>query len=154
MSVDPAELLATQETVNLEFKRHGKDRDKISKAICAFPTTSHRRGTVTFSLALTTKECPPVGVDTSDEELLNLANLRDQGQILGRPSMTAEDAPDLHRGQNQLAAVPDQSGDDSSMSSTPDCTSSAAAPGTRYLTVTVAPLLRKLAEGRQVRARA
>jgi predicted HTH transcriptional regulator len=35
MSVDPAELLATQETINLEFKRHGKDRDKISKAICA-----------------------------------------------------------------------------------------------------------------------
>ena len=59
MSVDPAELLATQETINLEFKRHGKDRDKISKSVCVFPTTLQRRGTVTSSLALTTKASTP-----------------------------------------------------------------------------------------------
>jgi ATP-dependent DNA helicase RecG len=43
-SVDPAELLATQETVNLEFKRHGKDRDKISKAICALSNDLAQKG--------------------------------------------------------------------------------------------------------------
>jgi ATP-dependent DNA helicase RecG len=92
MSVDLAELLGTQETVNLEFKRHGKDRDKISKAICALSNDLAGKGTGHLLIGVDDKGVPADSVDTSDTELLNLTNLRDQGQILDRPSMTVEAA--------------------------------------------------------------
>lgn len=92
MSEDLAELLGTQETVNLEFKRHGKDRDKIGKAICALSNDLAQKGVGHLLLGVDDKGVPAVGVDTSDEELLNLTNLRDQGQILDRPSIIVEAA--------------------------------------------------------------
>ncbi|WP_340683524.1 RNA-binding domain-containing protein [Amycolatopsis coloradensis] len=44
MTKDLAELLGTQETVNLEFKQSGKDRDVLRKAICALANDLAQKG--------------------------------------------------------------------------------------------------------------
>ena len=111
MSEDLAESLGTQETVNLEFKRHGKDRDKISKAICALSNDLAQKGTGHLLIGVDDKGVPADSVDTGDEELLTLTSLRDQGQILDRPSMTVEAAifggkPVIHISVSATSAPP------------------------------------------------
>ncbi|WP_370943582.1 ATP-binding protein [Amycolatopsis sp. cg5] len=92
MSKDLAELLGTQETVNLEFKQSGKDRDKLRKAICALANDLGHKGVGHLLIGVNDKGQPVDDVDVSDRELLRLTDLRDEGQILDRPSMTVESA--------------------------------------------------------------
>lgn len=55
MGVDLAELLRTQESCELEFKRTAKDRNAIRQAICALALFNNKGGvgktTLTYHLA-------------------------------------------------------------------------------------------------------
>lgn len=92
MTKDLAELLGSQETVNLEFKQSGKDRDVLRKAICALANDLAQKGVGHLLIGVDKHGDPVDGVDTSDEELLRYTDLREDGQILDRPSMTVEAA--------------------------------------------------------------
>lgn len=87
MSSDLATELGTQETVNLEFKRSAADRHAIRKAICALAN-----GGGDLLVGVEKDGTPTDDVDTSDDALLALTNVRDEGRILDRPSMTVERA--------------------------------------------------------------
>ncbi|WP_329066939.1 ATP-binding protein [Amycolatopsis sp. NBC_01480] len=90
MSDDLAMLLGTQETTSLEFKQSAKDRDKLSKAICALANDLAQKGGGHLLIGVDDSGVPVAGVDTSDDELLRLTEIRDSGQVLDRPSMTVE----------------------------------------------------------------
>lgn len=92
MTKDLAELLGSQETVNLEFKQSGKDRDTLRKAICALANDLAQKGVGHLLIGVDKHGVPVNEVDTSDEELLRLTDLREDGQILDRPSMFVEAA--------------------------------------------------------------
>ncbi len=87
MSTDLAELLGTQETAALEFKREAKDRNAIRKAICALANDLPRLGGGDLLIGVDKQGRPVGGVDTSDEALLTFTSIRDEGRILDRPSM-------------------------------------------------------------------
>ncbi|MEV6908196.1 ATP-binding protein [Amycolatopsis sp. NPDC051071] len=92
MTKDLAELLGTQETVNLEFKQSGKDRDVLRKAICALANDLAQKRVGHLLIGVDKHGAPVDDVDTSDAELLRYTDLREDGQILDRPSMTIEAA--------------------------------------------------------------
>lgn len=92
MSKDLADSLGTQESVNLEFKESGRDREKLSKAICALANDLAQKGIGHLLIGVDDKGRPVDEIDTSDNELLKLTGLRDEGRILDRPSMTVEAA--------------------------------------------------------------
>jgi ATP-dependent DNA helicase RecG len=90
MSPDLADLLGTQETSSLEFKREVRDRDALRKAICALANDLCGTGGGDLIIGVDKDGRAVDNVGTSDAELLKLTALRDEGRILDRPSMTVE----------------------------------------------------------------
>jgi ATP-dependent DNA helicase RecG len=99
--VDLADLLGTQESPTLEFKstakREGRRGDAIGNAVCAMANDLCGRGGGDILIGVNDKGQPVEGVDTSDRALLQLTDLRDDGRILDRPSLTVE--PAIYRGK-------------------------------------------------------
>ncbi|MBA9004992.1 ATP-binding protein [Thermomonospora cellulosilytica] len=100
MSSDLADVLGTQETCNLEFKREIKDLGVIRKAICALANDLNGKGGGDLIIGVDSAGNPVDDVDTSDAALLRLTNLRDEGKILDRPSITVEAA--TYRGKSVI----------------------------------------------------
>lgn len=94
MSEDLASELGTRETAALEFKETGtKHTSKaILKAICAFANDLPRLGGGDLIIGVDKRGNPVDQVDTSDQELLALTDMRDNGKVIDRPSMTVLEA--------------------------------------------------------------
>jgi ATP-dependent DNA helicase RecG len=88
MTPDLAQTLGTRETTALEFKESAVSRDRIAEVICAFANDLACTGGGDVLIGVADDGRPSGGVDTSDRELLRLTELRDDGRILDRPSMT------------------------------------------------------------------
>ncbi|CCG03073.1 putative transcriptional regulator [Blastococcus saxobsidens DD2] len=86
MTEDLAATLGRQETATLEFKREATNRDAIREAICALANDLTGAGGGVLLIGVG-KDGTPHPVDTGDEALLAITNLRDDGKILDRPSM-------------------------------------------------------------------
>ena len=86
-STDLAQLLGTQETATLEFKREARDRNAIRKAICALANDLPGLGGGNLIIGVDKDGRPYGQVDTSDAGLLTLTSIRDEGLILDRPSI-------------------------------------------------------------------
>ena len=99
--MDLADLLGTQESPTLEFKstakREGRRGDAIGNAVCAMANDLCGRGGGDILIGVNDKGHPVEGVDTSDRALLQLTDLRDDGRILDRPSLTVE--PGIYQGK-------------------------------------------------------
>ncbi|MFI7553054.1 ATP-binding protein [Micromonospora sediminimaris] len=93
MSTDLADLLGTQETAALEFKREARDRNAIRKAICALANDLAQVGGGDLLVGVDRHGEPVDGVDTSDEALLTFTSIRDEGRILDRPSIVVTVEP-------------------------------------------------------------
>lgn len=87
MDSDLASLMGTRETVSLEFKQSAKNSSAILEVICAFANDLPRRGGGDLLIGVDKAGNPVSGVDTSDEALFELADMRDSGRILPRPSL-------------------------------------------------------------------
>ena len=87
MSTDLADLLGTQETPALEFKREATDRNAIRKAICALANDLPGLGGGSLIIGVDKDGLPTGQIGVSDDELLKFTNIRDEGSILDRPSM-------------------------------------------------------------------
>jgi ATP-dependent DNA helicase RecG len=98
---DLADILGTHETPTLEFKRaanrEGKRGDAIGKAVCAMANDLCGKGGGDILIGVDDNGEPLNEVDTSDRALLALTDLRDDGRILDRPSLTVRAA--LYRGR-------------------------------------------------------
>lgn len=92
MTADLAQTLGMQETATLEFKRSAGDRRAIRKAICALANDLPGGGGGDLLVGVDDGGHPTGETDTSDQALLALTNIRDEGTILDRPSLvvTAE----------------------------------------------------------------
>ena len=94
--VDLADLLGTQESACLEFKRsakrEGKRGDAIGNAVCAMANDLCDHGGGDILIGVDDNGRPVDDVDMSDRALLQLTDLRDDGRILDRPSLTVERA--------------------------------------------------------------
>ncbi len=90
MTTDLAEIVGTQETTALEFKESASNRDGIAEVICAFANDLAGKGGGHVLIGVRDDGRPTGGVNTSDRELLRLTELRDDGRILDRPSLTVE----------------------------------------------------------------
>ncbi|MBO8196087.1 putative DNA binding domain-containing protein [Streptomyces oryzae] len=99
--VDLAAVLGTRETPALEFKRsakrEGKRGDAIGNAVCAMANDLCGHGGGDILIGVDDEGRPVDGVDTSDRALLQLTELRDDGRVLDRPSLTVE--PARYRGR-------------------------------------------------------
>ncbi len=93
---DLAVTLGRQETATLEFKREATDRHALRKAVCALANDLPGSGGGVLLVGVAA-DGTPHPVDTSDNALLALADLRDDGKILDRPSMVVTTA--LYDGQ-------------------------------------------------------
>ncbi|MBT2452733.1 putative DNA binding domain-containing protein [Streptomyces sp. ISL-43] len=93
MTTDLADLLGTQETECLEFKRNAKKPEAVRRAVCALANDLAGRGGGDLLIGVTDGGEPAEDVDTSDRALLALTDMRDDGLILDRPSMTVSVAP-------------------------------------------------------------
>lgn len=95
-AVDLADVLGTQEGPNLEFKRtakrEGKRGDAIGNAVCAMANDLSGRGGGDILVGVDDSGNPVDDVDVSDRALLQLTDLRDDGRILDRPSLSVERA--------------------------------------------------------------
>lgn len=100
MSTDLAQELGVQETAGLEFKRVAKDRHAVRKAICAFANDLPGLGGGDLVIGVDSQGNPTGGVDTSDETLLALTNIRDEGSILDRPSLVV--SAETYRGERVI----------------------------------------------------
>ncbi|PDP88684.1 transcriptional regulator [Glycomyces fuscus] len=92
MQRELASELGTQETCVLEFKRVVRNLDVIRKAVCAMANDLTGKGGGDVLIGVRDDGTVEPDLDTSDKALLNLANLRDDGKILDRPSFTVERA--------------------------------------------------------------
>ena len=92
MQRELAAELGTQETCTLEFKRVVKDLNVIRKAVCAMANDLTGKGGGDILIGVRDDGTVEPALDTSDKTLLSLANLRDDGKILDRPSFTVEEA--------------------------------------------------------------
>ncbi|WP_150252398.1 ATP-binding protein [Nocardiopsis deserti] len=92
MQRELASELGTQETCVLEFKRVVRNLDVIRKAVCAMANDLTGKGGGDVLIGVRDDGTIEPDLDTSDKALLNLANLRDDGKILDRPSFTVEQA--------------------------------------------------------------
>jgi ATP-dependent DNA helicase RecG len=83
-----AALLADMESDRVERKESASDKDKLSQSICAFANDlpAHRKPGVLF--VGVRDDGQHAGLAITDELLRNLADLRDQGNILPPPSMS------------------------------------------------------------------
>jgi ATP-dependent DNA helicase RecG len=112
---DLADLLGTSETTTLEFKRtakrEGRRGDAIAAAVCAMANDLCGSGGGDILVGVDDQGEPVDGVDTSDRALLALTDLRDDGRILDRPSLTVRAArykgkPVVHLRVEAAAAPP------------------------------------------------
>lgn len=83
-SADLAAELGRVESATLEFKSRSDDRDVVRKAITALANDLGGAGGGTLLLGVN-KEGRGVGVGVTDDDLLAVTNLRDDGKILDRP---------------------------------------------------------------------
>ncbi|MQS08177.1 transcriptional regulator [Streptomyces sp. IF17] len=92
--IDLADILGTQESACLEFKRapkrDGRRGDALGSAVCAMANDLGGHGGGDILIGVDDNGCPVDGVDLSDRALLQLTELRDDGRILDRPSLTVE----------------------------------------------------------------
>lgn len=88
MNTDLAGLLGARETAALEFKESANNRDAIAEVICALANDLACTGGGDVLIGVTDDGRPVHGIDTSDRALLTLTELRDDGRILDRPSIT------------------------------------------------------------------
>jgi len=88
---DLASTLGRVEGSTLEFKREPKDRTALREAICALANDLVGRGGGDLLIGVD-RNGNPHPVDTSDEALLLIAQIRDEGRILERPSLTVDRA--------------------------------------------------------------
>ncbi|MFJ8042136.1 ATP-binding protein [Kitasatospora sp. NPDC096147] len=99
--MDLADVLGTRESPTLEFKstakREGKRGDAIGNAVCAMANDLTGKGYGDILIGVADDGTPVEGVDTSDRALLALTDLRDDGRLLDRPSLTVQAA--VYRGQ-------------------------------------------------------
>ncbi|WP_275557526.1 ATP-binding protein [Streptomyces sp. 5-6(2022)] len=93
MTMDLADSLGTEESARLEFKRSAKKPEAIRQAICALANDLGRHGGGDLLIGVADDGTPMDEVDTSDRALLALTDMRDDGLILDRPSMTVSVAP-------------------------------------------------------------
>lgn len=86
MTENLASTLGRQETATLEFKREATNRDAIRQAICGLANdlTGAGGGVLLIGVDKVGKSHP---VESDDEALLAITNLRDDGKILDRPSI-------------------------------------------------------------------
>lgn len=91
MSTDLADLLGTDETPSLEFKESASDRKAVAQVICALANDLARHGGGDVLIGVNDAGVP-VDLEIDDRLLLTLTELRDDGRILDRPSMTVERA--------------------------------------------------------------
>ncbi|MDT3396211.1 ATP-binding protein [Streptomyces sp. B1866] len=98
---DLADVLGTRETPSLEFKRtakrEGRRGDAVGNAVCAMANDLANRGGGDILIGVGDDGYPVGEVDTSDRALLALTDLRDDGRILDRPSLTVQRA--VYRGR-------------------------------------------------------
>ncbi|MCP9963209.1 putative DNA binding domain-containing protein [Streptomyces somaliensis] len=98
---DLADVLGTRETPTLEFKRtakrEGKRGDAIGNAVCAMANDLVGKGGGDILIGVADDGTPVDGVDVSDQALLALTDLRNDGRILDRPSFTVRAA--FYRGK-------------------------------------------------------
>src|SRR5260370_10488648 len=92
MTRDLAQLLGSQEATALEFKESASNRDAIGEVICAFANDLASTGGGDVLIGVNDKRRPVRGLDISDGALLNLTELRDDGRLLDRPSLTVQGA--------------------------------------------------------------
>ncbi len=97
MTTDLAQLLGNRETTALEFKESAVNRDRIARSICAFANDLASTAGGDILIGVTDSGQATGDVDISDRELLKLTELRDDGRILDRPSITVEAA--IYAGQ-------------------------------------------------------
>ncbi|RPF20909.1 ATP-dependent DNA helicase RecG [Myceligenerans xiligouense] len=93
VSTDLAETLGTQETASLEFKDYANIRNRMNdlgKYVCAMANDLVGAGGGDILIGVKDDGTPADSVDTSDQTLLALTDLRDNGKILDRPSLTVE----------------------------------------------------------------
>ncbi|MFJ8861280.1 ATP-binding protein [Streptomyces sp. NPDC102451] len=99
--VDLADTLGTCETPALEFKRtakrEGKRGDAIGNAVCAMANDLVGKGGGDILIGVADDGTPVDDVDVSDRALLALTDLRNDGRILDRPSLTVQAA--VYRGK-------------------------------------------------------
>ena len=102
--VDLADVLGTRETPALEFKRsakrEGKRGDAIGNAVCAMANDLCGQGGGDILIGVDDTGHPVDEVDLSDRALLQLTDLRDDGRVLDRPSLTVE--PAHYRGKTVI----------------------------------------------------
>lgn len=95
--IDLATSLGTRETAWLEFKDYsrvdGARAKKIAQAVCAMANDLTSHGTGHILIGVDDRGEPTDSADTSDAALLALTDLRDDGRILDRPSMTVTVEP-------------------------------------------------------------
>jgi ATP-dependent DNA helicase RecG len=81
-------LLVELESDQVERKQSVRNvKDKICQAICAFANDLPEHGTSGVIFVGATDDGRPAGLTVDDRLLLELVDLRDQGQILPPPSM-------------------------------------------------------------------
>ncbi|MCC6782787.1 MAG: putative DNA binding domain-containing protein [Planctomycetes bacterium] len=83
-------LLADLESDLVERKRSAADRSKIRRNICAFANDLHGRGRPGVVIVGAEDDGTPAGLRVDDRLLRELADLRDDGRILPRPSLQIE----------------------------------------------------------------
>jgi ATP-dependent DNA helicase RecG len=86
VNTDLPTSLGRQETAALEFKREAKDLDALRRVICALSNDLPGAGGGTLLIGVA-DDGSPHPVDTSDQALLRIIDLRNDGKILDRPSM-------------------------------------------------------------------
>lgn len=84
---DLADELGTDEHDALEFKRDDSNRDKLRKSICALANDFPGRGGGTLLIGVD-DDGTPFGWEVTDERLLIVANMREDGRIVPPPIMT------------------------------------------------------------------
>lgn len=106
---DLAVLVGRVESAALEFKSRADDRDAIRKAIVALANDLGGAGGGTVLIGVD-KQGRGVGAGVTDDDLLAMTNLRDDGKILDRPVMVVTrarfDAVDVIRIEVTAALSP------------------------------------------------
>jgi ATP-dependent DNA helicase RecG len=100
MTTDLADLLGTKESACLEFKRSAKRPEVIRRAICAMANDLAGFGGGDILVGVADNGEPTEEADLSDRAQLALTDMRDDGLILDRPSMTVSVSP--YRGKPVL----------------------------------------------------
>lgn len=91
MTQDLRTQLGGVESASLEFKRQAEDRQEIRRAICALANDLPGTGGGDLLIGVD-KDGAAYPVDVSDEALLKITSIRNEGKILDLPSLLVERA--------------------------------------------------------------